>query len=222
MKKIILSTYLNKILSFNNTNIFQLTFILLTLTFCVLRLLQFWGEFQKFELFVIANGYALFFILSPGYFLYLKNFSVATERFENLVAIVKEYFSNVFSIAMIVSGGLFLLLATHFDFWVLILFIEQFLFTTMLVFAIMLSNKNFSNNLFFIAILAFWQLIHITALNSSESVWKLWLNPLSSWTYLTWYFDSLIYLFPILLKWIMLYPLLRFYIQKSVKKTSTI
>lgn len=205
-----------------NKNIFQLTFILLTLTFCVLRLLQFWGEFQKFELFVIANGYALFFILSPGYFLYLKNFSVATERFENLVAIVKEYFSNVFSIAMIVSGGLFLMLATNFDYFVFILFVEQFLFTTILVFAIMTNYKNYSNSVFLVVVLAIWQLMHMSALASFESSWILWLNPLSSWSYLSWYFESYIYTLPILLKWIMLFPFLKLDRSNAMKNVTAL
>lgn len=192
-----------------NKNIFQFSFVLLTLVFCGLRLFQFWGEFQSFDLFALTNGYAIFFILSPVYFLYLKNFSVAIESFKDLLAIVKEYFSNVLSIAMIASGGLFLMLATNFDYFVFILFVEQFLFTTILVFAIMTNYKNYSNSVFLVVVLAIWQLMHMSALASFESSWILWLNPLSSWSYLSWYFESYIYILPILLKWIMLFPFLK-------------
>lgn len=205
-----------------NKNIFQFSFVLLTLVFCGLGLFQIWGEFKSFEIFALTNGYAIFFILSPVYFLYLKNFSVANERFEDLVSIVKAYFSNVLSIAMIVSGGLFLLLATNFDFWVFILFIEQFLFITVLVFVIILSNNNITNSIFFIAILAFWQLMHMSALASFELSWILWLNPLSSWSYLSWYFESYIYILPLLLKWIMLFPILKLDRSNSKKNVTAL
>jgi hypothetical protein len=138
------------------------------------------------------------------------------------VAIVKEYFSNVLSIAMIASEGFFLLLATHFDFWVFILYIEQFLFTTILVFAIMTNCKNYSNSVFLVVVLAIWQFMHMSALASFESSWILWLNLLSSWTYLSWYFESYIYILPILLKWILLFPLLKFDRSNSKKNVTAL
>lgn len=189
----------NRVLRINLPHIFLIAFGVLLSIFLFFSNLN---NTTKTEIISLTNGLGSLVYLSIWYFIFLNK-----ETFEfnkQLFRFSKVYYLFSKSTVIVFGIGFFLLLiSTEFkNYFILLNWIDQFLFAyyfVLIFYRYMGYSQNF--NIFIIAI-SLLQGFHNILLRDQIELWKLLLNPFSSWSYLSWFYENMIYLFILPIKWL--------------------
>ncbi|EIM72592.1 hypothetical protein A3SI_19476 [Nitritalea halalkaliphila LW7] len=146
---------------FIELNIVRFLFIATALLFSLLIYFNFWDEFLAEELLLVTNGFGIFFLSAPFYYLFIRGHFEDSSSNLPLVALVKGYSLTFENLLFISSSILFIWLSAGFDMQLILSIIEHYLFLTCFSFVIYwFFDRGIKSlaMLFFYSILAFYKL----------------------------------------------------------------
>lgn len=182
-------------------NIVKITFIIATLIFSLLIFFDFWEDFKREDIFFILNGYGIFFFSAPVYFLYIKGFIGNYTLKKDFIQLTKKYLLTFENFIFLFSGILFIVITSDFDTLLILSIIEHYLFLTCLSLIIFVTIFHTQSSLLLSLFIVLWHVLTINFLNSFPLKIAMWLNPFSSWSYISWFKNDYLWMVLLPVKW---------------------
>lgn len=182
-------------------NIVKITFIIAILIFSLLIFFDFWEDFKREDIFFILNGYGIFFFSAPVYFLYIKGYIGNNTLKKDFIQLTKKYLLTFENFIFLFSGILFIVITSDFDTLLILSIIEHYLFLTCLSLIIFVTIFHTQSSLLLLLFIVLWHVLTINFLNSFPLKIAMWLNPFSSWSYISWFKNDYLWMVLLPVKW---------------------
>lgn len=182
-------------------NIVKITFIIAILIFSLFVFFNFWDDFKREDIFFILNGYGIFFFSAPVYFLYIKGFIGNYTLKKDFIQLTKKYLLTFENFIFLFSGVLFIVITSDFDTLLILSIIEHYLFLTCLSLIIFVTIFHTQSSLLLSLFIVLWHFLTFNFLNSFPLKIAIWLNPFSSWSYISWFKNDYLWMVLLPVKW---------------------
>lgn len=187
-----------------NLNIVKTIFTISLLVFGFLMFFNFWVDFKRDEIFLVTNGFGIFFFSAPLYYLFMKGYLGKHNLKKDLHILTKKYIFSFENFLFLSSAVFFILIGSGLDILLAISIVEQYLLLTCLSFMICLYLDSAKNSLLISYFIIFWHLLNFNFLSSFPISLSIWLNPFSSWSYISWFKDDYFWIVLLLVKWVVI------------------
>ena len=184
-----------------NLNIVKTTLTIISLVFGFLIFFNFWVDFKRDEIFLVTNGFGVFFFSAPLYYLFVKGYFGKHNLKKDLHILTKKYIFSFENFLFLSSAVFFILIESGLDILLAISIVEQYLLLTYLSFMIFVYVDSAKNSLLISSFIIFWHFLNFNFLNSFPISLSIWLNPFSSWSYISWFKNDYLWIVLLLVKW---------------------